>query len=84
MADLQTPTHGVFHAAIREMEPGVFRAEYRGELNPDDPDERELPDFHLGTSVSDVKIWVEQMAQSMGYSRVVWDTLPVNRPQEKI
>lgn len=83
MADPQIQARGTFHAAIHEMESGVFRAEYRGELNPDHPDERELPDFHVGTSISDVKIWVEQMARSMGYNRVVWDTLPVQRGQDK-
>lgn len=76
MLDTQNPTRGIFHATIREVEPGLFRAEYRGELNPQDPDEREFPDYHLGTSVADVKIWVEQMARSMGYERVVWDSLP--------
>ena len=81
MADTQTATRGEFHASSREMEPGVFRAEYRGEMNPDDPDARELPDFHLGTSVADVTTWVEQMAQSMGFHRVIWDTLPM--AQEK-
>lgn len=83
MTDVQTPARGVFHAAICEMEPGVFHAEYRGELNPHDPDERELPDFHLGTSISDVKVWVEQMARSMGYSRVIWDSLPANRQEKR-
>lgn len=67
---------GEFHAKIYEVEPGVFRAEYRGELNPRDPDERGFPDYHLGTSVSDVKIWTEQMARTMGYARVIWDALP--------
>lgn len=47
MSDGPNTSHREFHAAIREVEPGVFRAEYRGELNPTDPDERELPDFHL-------------------------------------
>jgi len=76
MRDIETPTRGEFRARIREVEPGVFRAEYQGELNPDRPDEREFPDFHLGTSPRDVKTWVEQMARSMGYQRVVWDELP--------
>jgi len=67
---------GEFHASLREVEPGVFRAEYSGEINPEHPDEREIPDYHAGTSVADVKIWVEQMAQGLGYSRVVWDALP--------
>ena len=76
MADVRNATRGDFHAAIREMESGVFRAEYRGELNPDHPDEREFPDYHIGTSVADVKLWTEQMARAMGYARVVWDALP--------
>ena len=66
MAEIQNATRGDFQAAIREMEPGVFRAEYRGELNPEHPDEREFPDYHLGTSVEEVKIWTEQMARTMG------------------
>jgi hypothetical protein len=76
MSDGPNTSHREFHIAIREVEPGVFRAEYRGKLDPTDPDERELPDFHLGTSLADVKIWVEQMARSMGYDRVVWDASP--------
>lgn len=67
---------GALHAKIREMEEGVFRAEYRGEMNPEHPDEREFPDYHVGTSVADVKIWVEQMARTLGYSHVVWDAMP--------
>ena len=31
MADTQNHTRGEFHVAIRKLEPGVFRAEYRGE-----------------------------------------------------
>jgi hypothetical protein len=31
---------------------------------------------HVGTSTQDVKLWVEQMAVSLGYERVIWDTLP--------
>jgi hypothetical protein len=58
------------------MEDGMYRAEYTGELNPENPDEREFPDFHVSISMASVKLWVEQMAQGMGYSRVVWDRLP--------
>ena len=76
MSDGPNTSHREFHTAIREVEPGVFRAEYRGKLDPTDPDERELPDFHLGTSLADVKIRGEQMARSMGYDRVVWDASP--------
>lgn len=67
---------GEFHASLREVEKGVYRAEYSGEINPQNPDEREIPDYHVGTSVEDVRIWVEQMATGLGYDRVVWDRLP--------
>lgn len=67
---------GEFHASLREVETGVFRAEYSGEINPENPDEREIPDYHVGTSAAEVKIWVEQMATGLGYERVVWDALP--------
>jgi hypothetical protein len=69
----QPTSRGDFRAAMREVEPGVFRAEYLGEWNPDDPDARAFPDSHLGTSRDDVKIWVEQMARALGYQRVVWE-----------
>ena len=69
-------SRGDFHAAMREVEDGVFRAEYSGEINPSNPDEREIPDYHVGTSATDVKIWVEEMAVGLGYDRVVWDNLP--------
>lgn len=76
MATTRDVSRDTFRAAIREIEPGVFRAEYRGELNPENPDARELSDFHVGTSIAGVKVWVEQMARSLGYGRVVWDELP--------
>jgi hypothetical protein len=64
---------GELRAVMRRMEDGTYRAEYSGEFNPENPDEREFPDFHLSTSEESVRNWVEQMAQGMGYSRVVWD-----------
>lgn len=67
---------GDFHAILRQVEERVFRADYSGEINPENPDEREILDYHLGTSATDVKIWVEQMAFGLGYQRVVWDELP--------
>ena len=70
-----SPT-GEFHASIRRIESGLFRAEYRAEMNPEQPDERAIPDYHVGTSLADVKIWVEQMARGLGYQQVVWDELP--------
>jgi hypothetical protein len=67
---------GEFHASLREVDAGLFQAEYSGEINPQSPDAREIPDVHLGTSVAEVKVWVEQMAKDLGYTRVVWDVLP--------
>jgi hypothetical protein len=67
---------GEFHARLRKVEDGLYRAEYSGEINPENPDAREIPDYHVGTSAADVRIWVEQMALRLGYDRVVWDELP--------
>ena len=67
---------GEFHASIQRVEQELYRAQYSGEINPDDPDAREIPDYHVGTSASAVKTWVEQMALGLGYERVVWDELP--------
>lgn len=68
------PTSGVLHALLREVEPGLFRAEYTGEINPENPDEREIPDYHIGTDAAGVKNWVEEMAKGLGYDSVVWDS----------
>ncbi len=68
-----SPKSGALHARLREIEPGLFRAEYSGEINPENPDEREIPDFHLGTDRGGVKSWVEQMATQLGYDEVIWD-----------
>jgi hypothetical protein len=64
---------GVLHAILREMEPGVFRAEYPGEMNQDEATVEAFPDSHVGTEASGVRQWVETMATSLGYDRVVWD-----------
>lgn len=67
---------GEFRARLRQVEDSVFRAEYSGEINPESPDAREIPDHHVGTSAEGVKMWVEQMAKNLGYDRVIWDELP--------
>jgi hypothetical protein len=67
------PATGELHAVLREIEPGLFRAEYSGEINPEDPDQREIPDFHIGTDAASVRQWVEEMALGLGYQKVVWD-----------
>lgn len=67
---------GEFHATLRQAADGLFRAEYSGEVNPEDPDAREIPDTQVGTSAAEVKIWVEQMAKNLGYATVIWDRLP--------
>ena len=63
---------GVLHAILREVEPGVFRAEYPGELNQEQSGPETYPDTHIGTDPDGVRSWVEQMAAGMGYERVVW------------
>ncbi|HEY0181524.1 MAG TPA: hypothetical protein VGC09_01840 [Rhodopila sp.] len=68
------PRSGPLHAVLREVEPGLYRAEYSGEINPEDSDEREIPDFHVGTDAAAVRRWVEEMALGLGYDRVIWDT----------
>ena len=66
---------GDLHARMRAVQGGLFRAEYRGEINPESSDARDISDYHVSTSAEDVKIWVEQMAKGLGYDRVVWDEL---------
>jgi hypothetical protein len=65
---------GTLHARLREVEPGLFSAEYSGEMNSDDPGPETFPDSHLGTDASGVKNWVEEMAAGLGYDRVVWES----------
>jgi hypothetical protein len=67
-----TTDRGPLRAALRKVG-DVYRAEYLGELNPDQPDARALPDSHIGTEAAEVRAWVEQMARGLGYSAVNWD-----------
>ncbi len=71
MLDPSPPVNGPFHARMRRTG-GVWRAEYSGEMNPNDPDEREFLDFHIGTEEREVRSWVEQMAHGLGYTEIVW------------
>jgi hypothetical protein len=48
------PASGPLHAVLREIERGLFHAEYSGEINSEDPDEREIPDCHIGTDATAV------------------------------
>lgn len=64
---------GILHATMDEVEPGLFRADYPGEMNGSDvPGGGQLPDRHVATSRDDVRVWVEQMAASLGYDCVEW------------
>ncbi len=68
---------GDFHARIRQVETDLYEASYTGELNPEDPDTRRaLPDTHLATSLQEAKAFVENLARSLDYNRVVWELLP--------
>jgi hypothetical protein len=71
MVDNAAPK-GPFHARL-SYTGGVYRAEYSGEVNPKDPDAREILDYHIGTEANEVKEWVEQMARGLGYAQVVWE-----------
>jgi hypothetical protein len=73
---MRTPTgkrSGTLRARLREVEPGVFSAEYPGEMNSGDAGPETFPDTHIGTDASGVKSWVEEMAVGLGYDRVVWE-----------
>ncbi len=68
---------GDFHARISRVEADLYKAEYTGDLNPDDPNpRREWPDSHLATSLEEAKAFVENLARSLDFQRVVWDSLP--------
>jgi len=63
----------ILHATMEEVEPGLFRADYPGEMNGSDvPSGGQLPDRHIATSRDDVRVWVEEMAVRLGYERVEW------------
>jgi hypothetical protein len=66
------PRRRVLKATLREVEPGLFQADYPGENNPEQADVRAFPDSHLGNDAAGVKSWVEQMAAGLGYDRVEW------------
>ena len=72
---------GDFHARIRKVESDLFKAEYSGESNPDHPDpRRELVDSHVTRTLEEAKSFVEELARSLNYRRVVWDSLPSTTP----
>jgi hypothetical protein len=58
---------GEFHARMKEVDEGLYCAEYSGEINPENSNQQDIPDYHLGTSIAEVK---------SGLSRWpwVWDT----------
>jgi len=71
-AGVNTGSGKTLHAMLREMEPGLFRAEYPGEMNADEAGVESFPDSHIGTNAIGVRMWVEQMAINLGYDRVMW------------
>ncbi len=73
MSALPSRRYGALHAMLREVEPGLYRADYSGELNQDEAGAEAFPDSHIGTDASGVKQWVEEMATQLGYDGVVWD-----------
>ena len=69
---MTTSTKGTLQAVLEEVEPGLFRAQYPGEMNAENATSETLPDAHIGTDAGGVKTWVEQMAGQLGYDRVEW------------
>ena len=67
------PTRGALRAKLLEVENGLYRAQYSGEINPDPSDARDFPDYHIGTDPEAVRSWVEHMARSLGYAGVEWE-----------
>ncbi len=65
----------ILRARLREVEPGLFKAEYAGEMNSDDPGPETFPDAHIGTDAAGVKAWVEEMASGLGYDGVEWEPI---------
>ena len=72
MSNDSVPGKGVLKATLHEVEPGLFRAVYPGESNPEQADVEAFPDSHLGSDAAGVKSWVEEMAAGLGYDRVEW------------
>ncbi len=64
---------GDLHASLRNVARGVFRAAHSGEISPDD---------YVGSSVTELKIWVDQIPSGLGNSRVFWDALPSWRAEQ--
>lgn len=68
------PKDRSIHAVLVEVEPCLFRADYRGVINQDDAGAEVRPDSHIGTDADGVKGFVEALAKGMGYDSVVWES----------
>ncbi len=73
MSTASGPHRGTLHATLHEVEPGLYKASYSGEMNPEDSDARDFPDAHIGTDAEGVRQWVQEMATRLGYDQVIWD-----------
>ncbi|MDR3537472.1 MAG: hypothetical protein P4L71_13325 [Acetobacteraceae bacterium] len=72
MLDRSQAVNEKFHARRSEVG-GLYRAECSGVINSQETDEREILDFHIGTTAADVKTWVEEKARGLGYAEVAWE-----------
>jgi hypothetical protein len=66
----------IMHASMREVETGLFNAEYFGADDLKGGHPERFPDTHNSTDANALKTWVETMAVEMGFTSVVWDELP--------
>jgi hypothetical protein len=64
---------GGLQASLRKVAKAVFRAENSDEISPD---------HYVGSSVTELKIWVDQIPSGLGCSRVFWDALPSWRGEQ--
>jgi hypothetical protein len=73
-------TETVFRARLEQTGPQLFRALYRGDINPNEPrnevagdGDHILPDSHIGTNPQSVRAFVEALAENRGCTKVVWE-----------
>ena len=70
--DNQAEARETIHAALIEVERGLFHATYRieGPVSA----ARRLPPYQVGDSAADARRRIELCAVALGYGAVVWET----------
>jgi hypothetical protein len=76
MQHKDVPGSPIMHASMREVETGLFSAEYPTNPDPGAAGIERPQETHIGTDAESVKFWVEEVAVKQGFTQVVWDELP--------